>query len=214
MESRRNRWLYSVGAAAACVAVISAGTVVANAAHTDGGGAIAFGAAAPAPSAPADRPGAPEEADPESRTPLGTPVDTGLPAAEGRYVLYAVAVDSADLPKTTFGVMLGSRRADGTLTAEVMANEVVGPDDAPGFHAVQGANGPGQPTFGYYAGPVTRITAKHGGKTVTAKLARWSEDPRVSFFWFAPTGKQLTGLTAYDAKGTKLPAGHNGVGVG
>ncbi|MCA2215933.1 hypothetical protein [Jidongwangia harbinensis] len=192
-----------------------AGAALAVAALLVGGGQMVGGGAVP------DRPGdAPAAARPEVSTPgrpadmLGDPVPTGLPAGTGEYVLYGRTIDDDALPDTTFGMMLAVRGPAGDLTDRVIANEVVGPDTAPGFHAVQGANGPGEPTFGYYVGPATRITAKYSGRTVTAKQARWSADARVIFFWFAPTDGQLKMLTAYDADGKKLPAGHNVVGVG
>jgi hypothetical protein len=213
MTTTRNRWLPVAGAAAACVAVIAAGTVAANAAA--GRGAPA---AAPAPSARAGKPPAPSAPapidEPPVRAPLGEVVDTGLRAGDARYVLYAVPVDLKELPRTTFGVMLGRRLPDGTLTADVTSNEVEGPDRAPGFHAVQGPTAEGMPTFGYYAGPAARITARAGGRTVTAQRAVWSDDPRVVLFWFPPADRPLTGLTAYDRAGRELPAGNNGVGVG
>jgi hypothetical protein len=210
----RNRWLPVAGAAAACVAVIAAGTVAANATADR-----ARPAAAPAAAAAAARPSAPPVAAPDAGepvapAPIGEIVDTGLPAADGRYVLYAVPVDLAELAETTFGVMLGRRLPDGTLTADVTSNEVEGPDRAPGFHAVQGPVEKAMPTFGYYAGPAARITATAGKRTVTAQRAVWSEDPRVVLFWFRPAEQPLTGLTAYDRAGRRLPTGHNGVGVG
>jgi hypothetical protein len=213
METRRHRWLYTVGAAAACAAVIIGGTVAANAAIDRGDGSDSPGvefAAAPPASAPPSTPPSRDAEPEENRTPLGKPVDLGL----RDYVLYAVPVDLAELPKTTFGVMLGRRLPDGTLTADVVSNETVGADRAPGFHAVQAGTDDAMPTFGYYVGPATKITAKAGGRTVTAKRAAWSEDPRVVFFWFAPADQQLTGLTAYDKSGRKLATGNSGVGVG
>ena len=211
MENRRHRWLYSVGAAAACAAVIIGGTVAANATtdRGDAAGPPAVDFAATGPSAPPADPPSPD-AEPETRAPLGKPVDTGL----RDYVLYAVPVDLEQVPKTTFGVMLGRRLPDGTLTAEVTSNETEGSDRAPGFHAVQAGTDAAMPTFGYYVGPATKITAKAGGRTVTAQRAAWSEDPRVVFFWFAPADQQLTGLAAYDRSGRKLTTGNSGVGVG
>jgi hypothetical protein len=62
------------------------------------------------------------------------------------------------------------------------------------------------------------VTATVGGRTVQAKLARWSVDRTVAFFWFAerdvPDGSTAAGLTAFDAQGKRLPAGNTDVGVG
>jgi hypothetical protein len=145
---------------------------------------------------------------------LGDPVPTGLPAGPGEYVLYGKPIDDAALPDTTFGLMLARRYPDGRMDDLVIANESVGPDTAPGFHAVQGPTADGMPTFGYYSGPAARITAKAGGRTVTAEQSVWSADRRVVVFWFRPTGNPLTGLAAYDDAGRKLPTGNAGVGAG
>jgi hypothetical protein len=103
------------------------------------------------------------------------------------------------------------------LTADVMANEVKGSDRSPGFHAVQGSmqiDAGKSPTFGYFVGPVARITAKAGGKTVAAKHAVWSEDPSVTVFWFDPAAGTPKDIRAYDKDGNRLPGGAAQVGVG
>jgi hypothetical protein len=150
-------------------------------------------------------------AKPTKATVLGDIVKTGF----GDWVLFATPVKAAELPKTHFGVMAG-RRSHGTLTGDVITNETKGSDKASGFHAVQGTmevDGGQTPTFGYYAGPATRITGKAHGKTVTAGQAVWSEDASVIFFWFTP-GTTVNSLAAYDKTGKKLPTGHSGVGLG
>jgi hypothetical protein len=162
-----------------------------------------------APSTKAPAPNLP--AKPTKAAVLGDIVKTGF----GGWVLFATPVKSPVLPKTHFGVMAG-RRSNGTLTGDVITNETNGSDKASGFHAVQGTmevDGVQTPTFGYYAGPATRITGRAHGKTVTAGHAVWSEDASVIFFWFTP-GTTVNSLAAYDKTGKKLPTGHSGGGLG
>ncbi|BFU43571.1 hypothetical protein [Krasilnikovia sp. MM14-A1004] len=222
MKSTRNRWLYAGGSAVACAAVIAAGTVAANAGMTarTGGPAVGAGAAPSASAAPVpSTSGAPGRPDPNppKPEPIGQVIDSGIAAREGTWVFYGVPVAEKALPTVHFGVMAGRRLPGGTLTADVMTNEVTGSDRAPGFHAVQAGMGieAGQsPTFGYYAGPATRITARANGRTVTAHQARWSEDRSVVVFWFDPATRGISRLAAYDRGGRKLPTGNAGVGVG
>jgi hypothetical protein len=127
-------------------------------------------------------------------------------------VFYGVKVDVKQLPETTFGIVAGFRSADGKVTSEYATNEFEGSDEAPGFHAVSGGMN-GIPSFGYYAGPVAKITAKIDGKAVTAHQAAWSVDPNIVVFWF-DSAADPTDLEAFDASGKKLPAGNTGVGHG
>jgi hypothetical protein len=160
---------------------------------------------------------APEPAARPAERQLGEVVDAGYRAKDGAWVLYAVAIEEKALPGTRFGVMAGLRRGDGKVTGVVVANETEGSDRAPGFHAVQGGmevDGRPSPSFGYYAGAASKITARIGGRTVTARQAAWSEDTAVKFFWFDPAAGMVSDLKAYDSKGRALPAGHNSVGVG
>ncbi|MFI6071491.1 hypothetical protein ACIA5C_07860 [Actinoplanes sp. NPDC051343] len=125
-------------------------------------------------------------------------------------------IDDKQLPHTHFGLMLGRRLADGTLTGDVMTNETAGPDRAKGFHAGQRAmtvDGGQTPTFGYYVGPAARITTEAHGNTVIARQARWSEDPSVIFYWFSPA-TSVSSLTAYASNGHVLAAVNDGIGVG
>ena len=127
------------------------------------------------------------------------------------------AINEKAIPKTHFGIMAGRQLPSGELVDEVMANETTGSDNAPGFHAVQGSMGLDagkSPTFGYYVGPAAKITAKAGGKTVTAKHATWSEDPSVVVFWFSPSVSGVGKLAAFNSAGKQLPTGNSGVGVG
>ncbi|GAB1693246.1 hypothetical protein [Krasilnikovia sp. M28-CT-15] len=222
MKSTRTRWLYAGGSAVACAAVIAVGTVAAHAGMTGRTGAGAAGAgpapsvsAVPVPSTSA-APGRPDP-NPLKPKPLGEVIDGGIAAREGTWVFYGVPVTEKALPKVHFGVMAGRRLPGGALTADVMTNEVTGSDRAPGFHAVQAGMGieAGQsPAFGYYVGPAARITARAGGRTVTAHQARWSEDRSVVVFWFDPATPGISRLAAYGSGGRTLPTGNAGVGVG
>jgi hypothetical protein len=201
----------------ACAAVVIAGTVAANAAMSPRPAAapaadLQFGAPAPAKSAPAS-----SAPDPSAASPLGDVISTGIAAKTGKWVFFAQAIDEKALPQTHFGIMAGHRLPSGELAADVMANEVKGSDRAPGFHAVQGGmqiDAGKSPTFGYFVGPVARITAKAGGKTVAAKHAVWSEDPSVTVFWFDPATGTPKDIRAYDKDGNRLPGGAAQVGVG
>ena len=151
---------------------------------------------------------------------LGELVRTGVRVGERELVLYMAPVDEPARPEVDFGVIAGVRALDGRVTSRVLSNETEGPSRAPGFHAVSGAmnvEGDDIPAFGYYVGPATKITAGKGQK-VTARQARWSEDPSVVLFWFdpadVPEGFRVSSLTAYGKDGDKLTTGNNAVGVG
>jgi hypothetical protein len=209
----RTRWLLISGTAAVCIAAVATGAVSANAGERPSSPRPA--AAAPS-FGPSDAP-APDP-NPDSGNdvaPLGDVIRTGISVKGGEVVLYGVPVDG--MPGITFGVMAGVAGPSGNPTNRVMANEYEGSDKAPGFHAVQGAmnvEGGDFPTFGYYAGPAAKITSGEA----TAKQAVWSEDSSIVIFWFDPAdvsgGFTAKNLKAFDASGTKLPTGNNGVGVG
>lgn len=205
MTTTRNRWLYAAGAAVACAAVLVTANVALAARN-----AVPAGSARPAASA---APSAPPAAGPATGAPSSAIIATGIKAARGEWVLYAKPVTLEHNPGITFGVMLGVRTGDGEPVDAVMANEVEGPDSAPGFHAVQGGmriDAGDSLTFGYYAGPAAKITARAGGRTLTAGQATLRDGIQV--FWLDAT--DVTDVTAYDADGRKLPIGNNGVGVG
>jgi hypothetical protein len=65
--------------------------------------------------------------------------------------------------------------------------------------------------FGYYVGPATRITATVDGRRIQAGQARWSQESQIVIFWFdpadVPDGTAPTNLAAYNAAGSRLPAG-------
>ncbi|MEV4709262.1 hypothetical protein [Actinoplanes sp. NPDC049316] len=205
MNLSRNRWILAAGVTGVAVSVAIAGAVAANAAQDP--------AAAPASHAPG-RPSTPDAPPPAPRT-LGDVIDTGIAAKQGSWVLCFVPVK--DMPGTSFGLMAGRRQASGAVTADVMTNETTGSDRAPGFHAVEGTmevSGEPTPTFGYYVGPAAKITARAGGRTVTATPAAWSEDESVKAFWFSAATGPVSDLTALDAAGKKLPVGNAEIGVG
>jgi hypothetical protein len=212
MESRKYRWLYATGAAVACAGVLVAANVAFARDRGSGAGFEAGAAPAALSSTPAPTPAPTPSADGPS-TPaqaLGTVIDTGLKAKTGDWVFYLVAIKEPQLPKTHFGLMLGRRLPDGTLTADVVTNETSGSDLAKGFHAGQGSmavDGGTTPTFGYYVGPAAKITAKAHGKTVTAGQAISSKYPGVRVYWFAPGVSGITGVTAYDTAGRKISSG-------
>jgi hypothetical protein len=222
MESKKVRWVYAAGAAIACAGVVVAANVAfAQARPSAGPASIGAGAPASAPagtpasSAPTGRPAAGGTADQPSLV-LGSVVDTGIKATDGTWVLYAVPIKEKVLKNTHFGLMLGRRLPDGTVTADVVTNETSGSDKAKGFHAGQGGmtvNDEDTPTFGYYAGAATKITGKVHGKTVTAKRATWSRDKSVVFYWFPPKSP-VTGLMAYGSNGKALSRGNSSIGVG
>ena len=153
---------------------------------------------------------------------LGDVIGTGLRAKQGEWVLYATAVSEPAIPETTFGIMLGVRKPNGELVSSVVVNETEGSDKAPGFHGLEGSmtiDAGRSPAFGYYVGPAVKITVERAGSpTITARQARWSEDPAVVIFWIEPAkvpeGAMLRRATAYDHAGTKLSGGRSTFGVG
>jgi hypothetical protein len=223
MESRSRGWLYAAGVAVACAGVLVAGNVAF--AGRNGSDSVAGFSAGAGPSAPVPTPTRsgdagtpdPDPSDGSAQKPLGRVIDTGLAAKRGKWVLYAVAVEEKTLPKIHFGVMLGHRLGSGEVVGDIVTNETTGSDRSPGFHGAEGsmAVDAGQsPTFGYYAGPATRITGKSHGKTVTAKQATWSKDRSVVVYWFPASVTGVSGLKAYDKAGHVLPAGNTSIGVG
>jgi hypothetical protein len=150
-------------------------------------------------------------------------IPAGIRDQAGELVLFVVRIHLRQLPGTGFGIMAGHRATSGTLTGDVETNETTGSATAPGFHAVEspietGDPGTAIPEFGYYAGPAAKITASAGGKQVQASIARWSLNPQIVIFWFPATARPSAtaphGLTAYDASGHLLPAGHSTPGNG
>jgi hypothetical protein len=135
----------------------------------------------------------------------------------GELVFFAVRVHNRQLPGDTFGLVGAYQNRAGHLSSAVETNETTGSDVSAGFHAIEAPIN-GLPEFGYYAGPAAKITGTVGGRTIRAATARWSVNKKIVIFWFRPTddsgGLEVTNLAAFTAHGTKLPAGHSGVGQG
>jgi hypothetical protein len=221
MESKKIRWVYAAGAAVACAGVLVAANVAfaktQSPQDVSAGAALglAVSASSEAPTPPPTPTASTSPAD-ESQKPEGTVVDTGIKAKDGTWVLYAVPVSVKELKSTHFGLMLGRRLPDGSVSADVVTNETSGSDKAKGFHAGQGGmnvNGEDTLTFGYYVGAATKITGQAHGKSVVAKQATWSKDRSVVFYWFAPK-TTVSGLKAYGSNGRALTSGNSSIGVG
>ncbi|WP_410667301.1 hypothetical protein [Amycolatopsis sp. cmx-4-68] len=148
--------------------------------------------------------------EPPAEQPIGEVVGTGIKTRDGEIVFYARAVDAPELPGVRFGLVAGFRSGS-SLQSVLATNEFRGSDRSFGFHATDGGEILGGrliPVFGYFAGPVSRITTTVHGKTVEATLAKWTADPNVVIFWFdpaaVPDSAVLTPLIAYDADGKRL----------
>jgi hypothetical protein len=194
--------------------LVIAGTVVAACGALAVSGVLTSANAAPAASAAPVALAATPVSPPPTRVtaPEHEVLGDVIPSGFGDLVFYGVKVQEPRLPQTTFGIMAGARDASG-LKDLVIANETAGSDKAPGFHAVTGGlnvDGHDVPSFGYYVGPAAKIT----GSTGLAHQARWSADPKVVVFWFAPGTPDPEHLKAFDAAGKELPAGNTGVGHG
>ena len=143
--------------------------------------------------------------------PLGDIIATGIRMDSGEFVLYPYAIDEPKaLPDIHFGLMAAVRDADGRITPVMAANETRGLDTAFGFHGTSGGDpdvGP-LPVFGYFAGPVARITTTVDGRAVAAHLRTWTTEPDVVVFWFDPAvvkdARAITPLVAYDKTGKRL----------
>ncbi|MDQ7803900.1 hypothetical protein Q5425_09155 [Amycolatopsis sp. A133] len=167
---------------------------------------------APAPVAqpPSPAPALSTTAGPPAEQPMGNVVGTGIRTRAGELVFYARAINLPELPDTHFGLVAGVRSGT-SLQSLLVANEFRGSDRSFGFHATDGGEVIRDqliPVFGYFAGPAARITTTVHGFTVEAKLAKWSADPNVVFFWFnpdaVPDSAVMTPLIAYDADGKRL----------
>jgi hypothetical protein len=226
----RGRRRRAVRRAAVPMAVVATAAAVAVPATVLGGTADAPVAAPTAPTA-TPTPGTPPSTAPGRGIPGAAWDDlirTGERVAGRERVFWFHPVRDAQMPGIRFLVAFGYRDPGGSRRVVTGVNEVTAPDDSPGFHAAWFSDrGPVMPAgdwvvYGYYAGPVERITAMIGGRTVTARLARWAGNPRITVFWLSPaTGSPrpasntaITRLRAYDAAGKPLPAGNPEVGIG
>ncbi|WP_433538555.1 hypothetical protein ACQPZK_13110 [Micromonospora sp. CA-249363] len=143
--------------------------------------------------------------------PLGQVIDSGTGHGTDRRVYFFVAVTVPAAPEVTIGLAAGRRAADGTVSTDILVNDVEGADRSPGFHQIgydESESVFPVPTFGYFVGPAARITGTVDGRQVDATLARWSLDKQVVIFWFDPTtlppGKRLDGIVARDGAGRRL----------
>lgn len=115
------------------------------------------------------------------------------------------------VPKVTIGLAAGRRAPDGTLSTDILVNDVEGADRSPGFHQIgydERSSDTPVPTFGYFVGPAERIIGTVDGRQVDARVARWSRDKQVVIFWFDPAtltpGERLDGIVARDRGGRRL----------
>ena len=186
------------------------------------GGSQLAGLGGPAGGLPAAGRSAPMPSTVNSSAPgvLGTVVETGQEAGGRQWILYVETTAPDDLD-TTLTLVLGRTK---TLTIDDFRVEIVSSDPGagrmkPGFHAVEAGrllDGRTTPTYGYYVGDATRITARDAttGRTVEAHRTAWhgfAPSDQMQIFWFdfaqgQPPAK-LTDLTAYDKDGTRLSSG-------
>ncbi|MEU5526253.1 hypothetical protein ABZ744_04870 [Micromonospora chersina] len=211
---RRRRRVAGTGAVAAVVAVlIGVGGAVARTrpAEPPAPAATAPAAAPPATADPSPTP-TPGPTDSPAR-PVGAVVGSGIRYDADERVFYLVPVDVPEVPGVTIGLAAGRRSPTGELTTDYLVNDVEGSDRRPGFHQIgydqqRVPTDAPVPTFGYFVGPAGRIVGTVDGRHVEARLARWSEDPRLVIFWFDPgvltPGTPLDGIVARDARGRKL----------
>ncbi|WP_238425990.1 hypothetical protein [Micromonospora parastrephiae] len=143
--------------------------------------------------------------------PLGRVVDSGVRHGADQRVYYFVSVSVPGQPRVSIGLAAGRRAPDGTLTTDILVNDVEGADRSPGFHEIgydERSSAAPVPTFGYFVGPAQRITGTVDGRQVDARLARWSFDKQVVVFWFDPgelaPGERLDGIIARDGAGRRL----------
>ncbi|MER7591896.1 hypothetical protein ABTW72_30590 [Micromonospora sp. NPDC127501] len=142
--------------------------------------------------------------------PLGQIVDSGVRHGAERRVYYFVPVSVPGEPKVSIGLAAGRQAPDGSLSTDILVNDVEGSDRSAGFHQIgydERFAAP-VPTFGYFVGPAKRITGTVDGRQVDARVAPWSGDKQVLIFWFDPAlltpGEQLDGIIARDASGRRL----------
>jgi hypothetical protein len=141
---------------------------------------------------------------------VGAVVSTGLMSDGSERVYFFSSIHEPSLPRVTIGLNAGLRSPDGTLTGDLLVNDVQGSDRSPGFHQIGYDQGSGKaiPTFGYFVGPAATIQARTGPEELLAHVAGWSVDPNVKIFWFDPAalppGLLLDGILAFDSHGRRL----------
>jgi hypothetical protein len=157
----------------------------------------------------------PTSPPPPPATVIGDMITTGKHNAKGAQALYFTAINDAQLPGITFGMMEGNVAGDGTHRDCYETNEfAAGSLMAPGFHAMsfdQGVDCGWTNTFGYVVGAVDHVTAVVNGQTVAGHVAAWSHDPSVKAFWVNGRG---TAFTAYDAAGNAVATSGQSARVG
>ncbi|MDG4758366.1 hypothetical protein [Micromonospora sp. WMMD710] len=143
--------------------------------------------------------------------PMGVVIDSGVRNGTDQRVYYVVGVSVPGEPGVSIGLAAGRRAPDGTLTTDILVNDVQGVDRRPGFHQIgydERSSAVPVPTFGYFVGPAKRIIGTVGGRQVDARLTFWSVDNQVVIFWFDPTeltpGDRLDGIIARDSSGRRL----------
>ncbi|PYC67716.1 hypothetical protein C7C45_20460 [Micromonospora arborensis] len=143
--------------------------------------------------------------------PLGQVIDSGVRHGTDQRVYFVVGVSVPGHPRVSVGLAAGRRALDGSLTTDILINDVGGVDRSPGFHQIgydERSSADPVPTFGYFVGPAQRIIGTVDGRQVDARLARWSVDKQVVIFWFDPTeltpGERLDGIIARDGDGRRL----------
>ncbi|MFG3644426.1 hypothetical protein ACGF3C_29560 [Micromonospora sp. NPDC047762] len=142
--------------------------------------------------------------------PMGQIVDSQVRHGADRRVYYFVSVSVPGEPKVSIGLAAGRQALDGSLTTDILVNDVRGSDRSAGFHQIgydEGAAAP-VPTFGYFVGPANRIIGTVDDRQVDARVVPWSADKQVMIFWFDPAqlspGERLDGIVAHDASGRRL----------
>ncbi|MFG1872859.1 hypothetical protein [Micromonospora arborensis] len=143
--------------------------------------------------------------------PLGQVIDSGVRHGTEQRVYFVVGVSVPGQPRVSVGLVAGRRALDGSLSTDILINDVGGVDRSPGFHQIgydERSSTDPVPTFGYFVGAAQRIIGTVDGRQVDARLARWSVDKKVVIFWFDPTeltpGKRLDGIIARDGSGRRL----------
>lgn len=239
---RRSRLVATACAGVVTAAAIIAGTAAATGALPATGAAprasasadaaqLQVGAAAQpaAASQPAGSVPTPPAEDPEARIyteRVGALIRTGTAHSGGKLTLWFSESNHGKLH-----LSLGARDAKGALRSFGDAVAASRRPGGKGFKAAYNAvNGDSEPReyalVGIVVGDVSRVTLTVDGKPRTARVAPWSEDPRVHAWWVLgakldrwpgksqPIKGQVTGLTAYGPDGTVVARGDDGEIVG
>ena len=147
----------------------------------------------------------------ETASPVGAVVDSGVRHGVDERVFYVVRVTVPGQPRVSIGLAAGRRAPDGTVTTDILVNDVEGNDRSPGFHQIgydESGSAASVPTFGYFVGPAHQIIGTVDGRKVSARLSPWSADKKVVIFWFDPAelrpGDRLDGIIAHDSAGRRL----------